>query len=116
MPMVNIKMLMSGNRIKRIEGTMVFGVPEAPKPKGICCSDGIRIPNQTTKPRLRMSPLIHKNRAMGLSQACAMIKDGYTDFDSAGVRLPISVARAKVRTSAAASRGEMAKTRFEVAM
>ena len=113
---MNINVLTSGNKIKRTAGAVSLGTPKALKPKDTCPSAGIKIPTHTTKPRLRKSPLIHKKRAAGLPHACVMMKDGYSDFDAAGVRLPNSVARPKVRTSPAASLGEMAKIRFEVAM
>src|SRR5215204_7720397 len=113
---MNINVLISGNKIRRTAGTVVLGSPKALKPKGTCVSAGIKIPTHTTRPRLRRTPLTHKKRASGLSHACVMINDGYTDFGSAGVRLPSSVARAKVRTNAFASLGEMAKMRLEVAI
>src|SRR6185436_2037707 len=112
---MNIRALTRGRRIKRTEEVAAFGAPKASKPTGTCESDGIRIPTQITRPRFSKNPLIQRKRAAGLSQAWVTTKDGKTDFDSAWVRLPISVALANVRTRAEASLGEMANTRLEVA-
>ena len=73
---MNINALISGSKIKRTEGTVSFGTPKALKPNGTCDSEGIRNPTQPTRPRLRRSPVIHKKRAMGLSHACVITKDG----------------------------------------
>src|SRR5512140_1621041 len=74
------------------------------------------MPTQTINPRLSRMPVIQRKRASGLSHASVMRNDGYTDFAAVGIKLPISVARAKVRTRPAAFCGEMAKMRFEAAI
>src|SRR5512138_4024582 len=116
MPVTYINALTSGSRINWTEGTVILGAPEGPNPNGTCERAGMRTPTQPTSPRLSRSPPIHKKRATGLSHASVMTNDGYTDFASVGVRLPNSVARANVRTSDPASRGEIAKTCREVAI
>src|SRR5262245_49362016 len=104
-PVRNINALRSGSKIKRTGGAVTFGMPNGLNPNGTCEREGISRPTQATRPRLRRRPVIHRKRAKGLSHACVITKDGYTDFGSAGVRLPNSVARANVRTSEAASFG-----------
>src|SRR5262245_43917284 len=107
--------LSKGSRISRVGVVGSFGAPNALNPNGICPSAWIRIPTHTINPTFSSNPLTHKNRAVEFSHARVMMNDGYTDIGSAGERLPISVARAKVRTSEPASFGEMANTRLEVA-
>src|SRR5512138_3821709 len=107
MPATNIRELISGKRISWVEETGWFGVPNGLNPSAILGRDGMRIPTQTMSPTFRRIPLIQRKRAIGLSQACVTRKDGYTDLGSAGIRLPISVARAKVCTRPAAFCGEI---------
>ena len=93
---MNNNVLTRGSKINCVDDAVWFGTPNGSNPKGIFDSEGMRIPTQAIRPRLSRMPLIQTKRAMGLSHACVTMKDGYTDFASVGIRLPISVARANV--------------------
>ena len=97
-----------GSKINWEAGDGVNAAPEGAKPSDIWLNEGMVIMTQIANPIFKNSPANHRKRVRGFSQAREKRKEGYTDLASAGVRLPISIVRAKVCANRAALSGDMA--------